>query len=323
MWDGRDDHDDVRLRLKIRVSAVQLRPRPPISSFQQMDLRAETLALCLMDRSQAGRSIKIEKPSGCLLRFEGRTRQRGRSRSASSRLVLMERRRPGRPRPGARKNVEETRGEADQDRRTGRIGSSRVAYRIRFSDAAGEHLASLTARDRATLLDRIGRQLTHQPTVETRKRKRMDPDRRMLIAAWESCGWEICGCTMPSRKAGARGGHRGRGNQGPGADHGRWEGHQTMKTVEITEASLAEYGRKTAKETWVLTRRGKPVAAVVPIRRGLDFETFSLSHNPDFIDLINRSWAGYKAAGGISIEELKRKYGLKRTSRPRRRRTRR
>jgi hypothetical protein len=55
-----------------------------------------------------------------------------------------------------------------------------------------------------------------------------------------------------------------------------------MKTVEITEASLTEYGRKTAKETWVL---------------------------------INRSWTGYKAAGGISLEELKRKYGLKRTSR--------
>ena len=46
-----------------------------------------------------------------------------------------------------------------------------------------------------------------------------------------------------------------------------------MKTVEITEASLAEYGRKTAKETWVLARRGKPVASVVPIRRSLDFET--------------------------------------------------
>jgi len=65
-----------------------------------------------------------------------------------------------------------------------RVGSW-VTYRIRFSDAAGEHLASLTARDRATLLDRIGRQLTHQPTVETRNRKRMDSDRRMLIAAWE------------------------------------------------------------------------------------------------------------------------------------------
>jgi hypothetical protein len=40
-----------------------------------------------------------------------------------------------------------------------------VVYHIRFSDAAGEHLASPAARDRATLLDRIGRQLTHQPTV--------------------------------------------------------------------------------------------------------------------------------------------------------------
>jgi len=55
------------------------------------------------------------------------------------------------------------------------------------------------------------------------------------------------------------------------------------------------------------------VAAVVPIRRGLDFETFSLSHSPDFIDLINRSWARYKAAGDISLEELNRKYGLKRS----------
>lgn len=84
-----------------------------------------------------------------------------------------------------------------------------------------------------------------------------------------------------------------------------------MRTVEITEASLAEYGRKDADETWVLTRRGKPVAAVVPIRRSLDFETFSLSHNPDFIDLINRSWAGYKATGGSSLEEVRHKHGIK------------
>jgi len=63
-----------------------------------------------------------------------------------------------------------------------------VAYRIRFSDAAGEHLVSLTARDRATLLDRIGRQLTHQPTVETRNRKRMGPgqeDARCCLGAPE------------------------------------------------------------------------------------------------------------------------------------------
>jgi len=84
-----------------------------------------------------------------------------------------------------------------------------------------------------------------------------------------------------------------------------------MRTLEITEGSLAEYGRKDADETWVLTRRGKPVAAVVPIRRNLDFETFSLRHNPDFIELINRSWTDFKATGGSSLEEVRGKHGIK------------
>ena len=83
-----------------------------------------------------------------------------------------------------------------------------------------------------------------------------------------------------------------------------------MKTVDIAQASLAEYGRKTGEETWVLTRRGRPVAALVPIRRGLDLESFSLSHNPEFIDIINRSWADYKATGGVSLEALRRKHSI-------------
>lgn len=90
-----------------------------------------------------------------------------------------------------------------------------------------------------------------------------------------------------------------------------------MKTMEITEASLADYGRKTGDETWVLTRRGRPVAAVVPIRRALDFESFSLSHNADFIEIINRSWAGYKAKGGLSLEDVRRKHRI--ASKPSRR----
>lgn len=89
-----------------------------------------------------------------------------------------------------------------------------------------------------------------------------------------------------------------------------------MKTIEITEASLTEY----RKETWLLTRRGKPVAAVVPIPAGMDAETFSLSHNPEFIELINRSWQSYKERGGISHDEMLRKYGL--TEKPARRRRR-
>ena len=81
-----------------------------------------------------------------------------------------------------------------------------------------------------------------------------------------------------------------------------------MKTVEITAVSPSDYGRR---NTWVLTRRGKPVAAVVPIRSGVDLEIFGLSHNPDFIEIINRSWKGYKAIGGISLEEMRRQHGLR------------
>ncbi len=80
-----------------------------------------------------------------------------------------------------------------------------------------------------------------------------------------------------------------------------------MKAVEITEATLTEYGRRVRKDTWVLTRRGKPVAAVVPIRSGVDLESFGLSHNPRFIEILNRSWASYLAEGGISLEEMRRR----------------
>ena len=95
-----------------------------------------------------------------------------------------------------------------------------------------------------------------------------------------------------------------------------------MKTLEIDEASLQEYGRQRRKETWVLTRRGKPVAAVVPLRDGTDAETFGLSHNPAFIEIVNRSWTNYKTKGGVSAEEARRQLGVGKTARKGRRRAR-
>lgn len=34
-------------------------------------------------------------------------------------------------------------------------------------------------------MDQLERRLSHQPTVETHHRKRMDPDKRMYVAPWE------------------------------------------------------------------------------------------------------------------------------------------
>jgi len=51
-----------------------------------------------------------------------------------------------------------------------------VAYRIEFSPEADDHVASLRARDRAMLLDAVGRQLLHEPTQHTRHRKPLRPN---------------------------------------------------------------------------------------------------------------------------------------------------
>ena len=66
--------------------------------------------------------------------------------------------------------------------------------------------------------------------------------------------------------------------------------------------------RRAQKDSMVLTRRGKPVAAVVPISSGVDLETFGLSHNPHFIEILNRSWASYERKGGVSLDEMRRRH---------------
>ncbi len=81
-----------------------------------------------------------------------------------------------------------------------------------------------------------------------------------------------------------------------------------MKAVEITEVTLTDYQRaRPRKDTWVLTHHGKPVAAVVPISSGVDLESFGLSHNPRFIEIVNRLWKSYVEDGGVSFEEMRRR----------------
>jgi antitoxin (DNA-binding transcriptional repressor) of toxin-antitoxin stability system len=94
-----------------------------------------------------------------------------------------------------------------------------------------------------------------------------------------------------------------------------------MRTVDIIQAagSLPEYGREKRGETWLLTRRGRPVAAVVPLD---DEDAFSMrvANDPRFIEIIKRSRARYKATGGLTLAEMRKKYGLeKRAPRPKRR----
>jgi antitoxin (DNA-binding transcriptional repressor) of toxin-antitoxin stability system len=84
-----------------------------------------------------------------------------------------------------------------------------------------------------------------------------------------------------------------------------------MKTVEVAQATapLAEYARDMKNEPLILTVGGKPIAALVPIENA-DLETVTLSTDPQFLALIERSRGRQKTRGGISSAEIRRRLGL-------------
>ena len=87
-----------------------------------------------------------------------------------------------------------------------------------------------------------------------------------------------------------------------------------MKTLEITQATaplapLAAYARDVNSETVVVTRDGKPIAALVAITNA-DDETVGLSTHPQFIALIERSRSRHSLEGGVSRDEMRRRLGL-------------
>ena len=88
-----------------------------------------------------------------------------------------------------------------------------------------------------------------------------------------------------------------------------------MKTLKVTKApdQLAEYALDMDKEPIILTVRGRPVAALVPIENA-DLETATLSTNPKFLALIERSRSRQRSEGGISPTEMRRRLKRKRTS---------
>lgn len=85
-----------------------------------------------------------------------------------------------------------------------------------------------------------------------------------------------------------------------------------MTKIELKNAtgSLSEYAEKARKEAVIVVKRGKPFAAVVPIRNA-DEETLALSTSRKFAKIIERSRSRVKRKGAISASELRRRLGLK------------
>jgi antitoxin (DNA-binding transcriptional repressor) of toxin-antitoxin stability system len=82
-----------------------------------------------------------------------------------------------------------------------------------------------------------------------------------------------------------------------------------MKVIERADAtgSLADYAADIDKGAVIVTNQGQPVAVLVPIENA-DLETVSLSSNRKFLELIERSRARVRAEGGVSSEEMRRRF---------------
>ena len=87
-----------------------------------------------------------------------------------------------------------------------------------------------------------------------------------------------------------------------------------MKTIDVAEATetLSHYARKGLKEAVVVTRGGKPLLALTPIRRG-DWESIAVATNPKFLAIIERARKSRRP--GLSTEEMRRRLGLERGGR--------
>jgi antitoxin (DNA-binding transcriptional repressor) of toxin-antitoxin stability system len=82
-----------------------------------------------------------------------------------------------------------------------------------------------------------------------------------------------------------------------------------MKIVEKVDATatLAAYVDEMKNGPVIVTDQGKPVAALVS-NANTDLETAALSTNPKFMELIERSRARVRDEGGISSEEMRRRF---------------
>jgi antitoxin (DNA-binding transcriptional repressor) of toxin-antitoxin stability system len=85
-----------------------------------------------------------------------------------------------------------------------------------------------------------------------------------------------------------------------------------MKVVEKKKATatLAAYADAIVSGPVVVTDSGKPVAVLVALENA-DLETVSLSTNPRFIELIERSRARVRKEGAISSKAMRRRFERK------------
>jgi antitoxin (DNA-binding transcriptional repressor) of toxin-antitoxin stability system len=86
-----------------------------------------------------------------------------------------------------------------------------------------------------------------------------------------------------------------------------------IQTIEITKAirPLAEYVHQVNDHITIVTVDGNPIAAVVAMdEKDWDWESWSLSQNPQFLAILERSRESQKIGKGLTSDEVRACLGL-------------
>jgi prevent-host-death family protein len=85
-------------------------------------------------------------------------------------------------------------------------------------------------------------------------------------------------------------------------------GIRAMKIAPLYEVKnrLSELVKETEAGPIVITRNGKPCAALVHLAEDEDMESFMLSHSPRFLKLLDRAAERTRREGGTPLSELEK-----------------
>lgn len=84
-----------------------------------------------------------------------------------------------------------------------------------------------------------------------------------------------------------------------------YEGNELRKEIK----SFLDVAEATEEETPVFTKKKRPVAALVSLKK-VDRESLALSTNPQFLRIIETARKEIRAGKTVSLEALEKKYGV-------------
>jgi hypothetical protein len=84
-----------------------------------------------------------------------------------------------------------------------------------------------------------------------------------------------------------------------------------MKAMKLRKEikSFLDVAEATEEETPVFTKKKRPVAALVSLKK-VDRESLALSTNPQFLRIIETARKEIRAGKTVSLEALEKKYGV-------------